>query len=404
MISSVIIFTIFIVVGFLTIPKITIQRLGKVGMIVLPIALLGIASIAVYGFNFIQIQLEPKYHGESSSFTNSWRTQDSLGEILPSGFQIETVMPGKEFSSPTSITLGDNGEVYLATAKGIFLLDQDLKRFTIFDSYEHQEYILGMAFNQGSLYVAQEGSIIRLQDTDGDNRKDISEEIVSGLPHQEYSNHSNNGITFGPDGLLYLTVGSTSDHGPEESPIAGSVMTVNPDGTDLTVYANGFRNPFDLAFCSDGTLFATDNGPDQPRDTLLYRPPDELNLIQKGKNYGYPDYFGYPAPWSDTESPIAIFPMSATATGIACYEGEMFPEEYKGNLFVTQWGSMVIPEQTGHKLVRIELQRNGDYTTGIVHDFANFWRPLDVIVYTDGSLLVLDFDSEELYRIKYKVR
>ncbi len=383
------------------------QKLGKKGIIALPIIVLGAASITIYGFSFLQLQVEHKYPGESDSFTSLWRTEDPVIKAsltLPSGFQIETVMAGKEFSSPTSVTVGDNGEVYLATAKGIFILDEDLKRMTVFDSYEHKEYILGMAFNQGSLYIARQGSIIRLQDTDGDNRRDISEEIVSGLPHQEYSNHSNNGITFGPDGLLYLTVGSTSDHGPEESPIAGSVMTVNPDGTDLTVYANGFRNPFDLSFCSDGRLFATDNGPDQPKDTLLYRPPDELNLIQKGKNYGYPNFFGYPAPWSDTEPPVSIFPMSATATGITCYEGEMFPEEYRGNLFVTQWGSMVIPEQTGHKLVRIELQQKGDYLTGTVHDFADLWRPLDVVVYTDGSLLVLDFDSAKLYRIKYTQR
>lgn len=267
---------------------------------------------------------------------------------------------------------------------------------------------LGLAFDDGALYVAAQGSVIRLRDVDGDGNADESMELVSGLPHLLYPDHSNSGIAFGPDGRLYMTLGGTSDHGPEDSDIAGNILVMNRDGTGLSVHAKGFRNPFDLTFCSDGRLFATDNGPDRPESItnptpgqLGYRPPDELNLVIPGRNYGYPDFFGYPPPWSDSEPPVSIFPMSAVATGVTCYEAEAFPEMYRGNLFVTLWGSLVIPEKTGHKLVRVQLEENDGHTVGTVHNFANLWRPIDVLVYTDGSLLVLDNEALRLFRISY---
>ena len=135
---------------------------------------------------------------------------------------------------------------------------------------------------------------------------------------------------------------------------------------------------------------------------LGYRPPDKLNVVYEGKNYGYPDHFGYPPPWSDSEPPVSYFPMSAVATGVTCYEGDAFPESYDGDLFVTLWGSLVIPEKTGHKLVRIELEEIDGHVVGTVHNFADLWRPIDVLVYTDGSLLVLDYEALSLYRISYE--
>ena len=409
MILSVIIFCSFLILGFLIVRRVSLNRLGKKGLILLPILILGAASLSVNGAGIIRHQLEPKYHGESSSYMLSWRDDDPIvraASSLPAGFKIEVVMPDLNLVRPTAMTLGDDGDLYLATAEGIFLLRENLETIETFDSYDHKEYILGLAFKEGSLYFSREGSIFRITDNNGDGRSDGSKELISDLPHQVYSNHSNNGISFGPDGLLYLTLGSTSDHGPEESDIAGSILTINPDGTDLTVYARGFRNPFDLDFCSDGKLFATDNGPDQlnfnedpSTDRLVYRPPDELNLVDRGKNYGYPKFFGHAPSWSNTISPVSLFSMSAVATGVTCYEGEMFPEEYRNNLFVTLWGSMVIPEQTGHKLVRVEIDNRN---VGTVSNFADFWRPIDVITYTDGSLLVLDFDAAKLYRISYE--
>ena len=389
----------FLLGGYLIVRKISLEKLGRKGIVLLPLLLLGSASLVEYGINILQNESDIKS-------STSWRDIDPITRAkatLPSGFKIETVIPDQELSFPTSIAQGDNGEVYISTAQGILIVDQELQRVREFAPDITQ--VLGSDFKDGSLYVSTKGSVIKLTDTNGNGKADNSEEIISGLPHQVYTNHTNNGITFGPDGLLYMTLGSTSDHGPEESDIAGSVLVANRDGTELSVYARGFRNPFDLTFCPDGNLFVTDNGPDlldfEGNNKLVYRPPDELNLVQKGKDYGYPEFFGHSPPWTETESPIAIFPMSAAVTGVACYDGESFPKEYKGNLFVTQWGSMVIPEETGHKLVRVELEKKGDYILGTVHDFADLWRPIDVIVYTDGSLLVLDLEAFKMYRISY---
>ena len=79
--------------------------------------------------------------------------------------------------------------------------------------------------------------------------------FITGLTRAE-------GFTFGPDGLLYITNGSTCDECVETDVRAATILTANPDGTNLTVYASGLRNPYDIAFDSQGRLWATDNGSD----------------------------------------------------------------------------------------------------------------------------------------------
>lgn len=393
--------------GYRLARRMSAGTLGAKGALVLPVAVL--AAAAVFTLGIRAVQTDPIFEAPEA-----WRAFDPIvraNSSLPPGFAIEIVAPEREFSFPTSMALGADGELYVATGEGILVIDDPtgsgkLERVRTFAP--DASLVLGMAYDDGILYAASQGSVLTFQDTNGDGRADTSQELISGLPHFLYPEHSNMGIAFGPDGRLFMTLGGTSDHGPEELDMAGDILVMNRDGSGLSIYAKGFRNPFDLAFCTDGRLFATDNGPDRPEvlenpttGALVYRPPDELNLVLEGKNYGYPDFFGYPPPWSDSEPPVSYFPMSAVATGVTCYEADAFPSAYQGNLFVTLWGSLVIPEKTGHKLVRIELEEIDGHTVGTVHNFANLWRPIDVLVYTDGSLLVLDFEALRLYRISY---
>src|SRR5690606_3749487 len=96
---------------------------------------------------------------------------------------------------------------------------------------------------------------------------------------------------------------------------------------------------YDLAYCPDGRLFATDNGPDQISERLPYIPWDEINLIVDGGHYGYPQFFGSVPEETGTLSPVADVAPGAGITGITCYGGETYPEEYGGDLFVTLWGT-----------------------------------------------------------------
>ena len=393
--------------GYWLARRVSTENLGLKGVALLSLIALVATSVFVFGIRVTQAEPNLQTPQEWRLFDPITRAEASL----PPGFTIEAVAPGRSFKFPTAMTMGDSGEIYVATAEGIMMVDDDGsgKLDRIREFAPEMPLTLGLVFDDGVLYAASEGSVFRLMDTNGDGLADASDELISGLPHFVYDSHSNNGMAFGPDGRLYMTLGGTSDHGPEDSPLAGSVLVMNRDGADLSVYANGFRNPYDLTFCSDGRLFATDNGPDRlgvlvdemTTGKLVYNPPDELNQVYEGRNYGYPEFFGYPAPWSDSEPPVSFFPKSAVATGITCYEAKSFPTMYQGNLFVNLWGSIMTRKINGHKLVRIELTETDGFVTGNVHNFANLWRPIDVLVYLDGSLLVLDSEALRIFRIRY---
>ena len=99
----------------------------------------------------------------------------------------------------------------------------------------------------------------------------------------------NNGLAFGPDGKMYLTLGSTCNACQERSELSATILQFNLDGTGRRVYASGLRNVYDIAFHPvDGTLFGADNG----RDELELNVPEELNLLVDGGNYGWPDCWG----------------------------------------------------------------------------------------------------------------
>jgi glucose/arabinose dehydrogenase len=174
-------------------------------------------------------------------------------------------------------------------------------------------------------------------------------------------------------------------------------------GGTADLYASGFRNPYDIAFCPDGRLYASDNGPDFIADDTDETAPDEVNLVLPGLNYGYPDYFGPQDASTGTESPIALLPLNAGATGIICHDGAGLPEEYAGNLFVTLWGTFSTNEEPGRRVMRVELSETPDGgVSGVTTELAaGFGHPIDILEEPDGSMLVLDFEHGQLFRIRY---
>ena len=91
----------------------------------------------------------------------------------------------------------------------------------------------------------------------------------------------------------------------------------------------------------------------------------------------------------------------SSANGLVFYTGSMFPAEYTNDLFIAQWGSHL--RDTGRKIVRVELEREGESYRAEVSDFAlGVDRPLDVAQAPDGSLLVADYGSGTIYRIYWK--
>lgn len=255
---------------------------------------------------------------------------------------------------------------------------------------------LGLVFHDGALYVSSRGGVTRLTDEDGDGDLDTSTPIIVGLPS---GSHQNNGPAIGPDGKLYLPVGSTCNACIEQDERSATVMRFELDGSGGEVYARGLRNVYQLAFHpEDGTLWGADNG----RDDFGHDVPEELDLILQNGDYGWPDCWGADGGRNceGTSAPIAELEPRSSADGLLFYTGAQFPPGYRNNLFITLWGAH--DRSTGQKVVRMELHGGAAGYSAQVSDFATGSdRPLLITVAPDGALLVGDYGDGRILRISY---
>lgn len=318
---------------------------------------------------------------------------------LPEGFVGEVWLD--DVRLPTAFAFDDQDRLYIATEEG------DLLRVTgpaagatpteVVTVAEGIFVPLGLAFYDGALYISSRGEITKFTDEDGDGEPDTFQTIINDIPAP--GNHQNNGPAIGPDGKLYVPVGSTCDACGQEDERNAAVLRFNLDGSHPEVFARGLRNVYQLAFHpDDGTLWGADNG----RDDQGYAVPEELNLIVEGGVYGWPSCWGSGggAGCEGTIPPVVDLPSRSSADGLVFYTGSQFPEEYSNNIFVTLWGAG--DGSTGKIVVRIELTKAGDRYSARVSNFATgFKRPLPIIVAPDGSILVGDHGANRVLRIAY---
>ena len=146
--------------------------------------------------------------------------------------------------------------------------------------------------------------------------------IVDGIPGFRF--HDGGQLAFGPDGLLYITTGDAGqgDRAQDTNSLAGKILRVRGDGTGLEIVSYGHRNPQGLAWDEDGRLWATEHGPSGIDGGTGQ---DELNLIEKGKNYGWPVVSGARSK-PGMESPIIQSGESETwaPAGAAFWKGNLF--------------------------------------------------------------------------------
>ncbi|HID63968.1 MAG TPA: hypothetical protein EYP49_14700 [Anaerolineae bacterium] len=303
--------------------------------------------------------------------------------------------------NPTSLAFGPDGRLYVSQLNGRISAITDADNDGLGDRVDAfaEGFIspLGLAWRGDDLYVGSRGMVSAVRDTNGDGRADARNDIITGLPA---GRHQTNGLTFGPDGRLYIGQGSIDDHGEDGIvPLEASILRANPDGTDLVVYASGLRNPYDLAFHPvTGELFATDNGRDSPATGVS----DELNVIVEGGHYGWPDCWDVSegTHCEGTIPPVLELPEHSSADGLAFYTGRLFPPQYENVPFIALWGANSGDPDIGKKVVAVVLTNPGTGWQGTVYDFAfGFVNPLDVIVGPDGALYVADFGAGRVYRI-----
>jgi glucose/arabinose dehydrogenase len=233
--------------------------------------------------------------------------------------------------------------------------------------------------------------------------------------------HQNRHLVIDPrSGALYVGVGSVGNVGVEPEPKA-TIQRFDPDGSNQSTVVTGTRNPTALAFHPDtGELWAVVQERDGMGDNL---PSDYLIRVQPGGFYGWPyAYIGkHPMPGfaqlapekvEATIMPDLLFTAHSSLLDLVFYEGDQFPAEYKGSLFVALKGSWNRSVPTGYKIVRVPFKDGRpegwyeNFATGFWasgDERAEVWgRPTALAVAKDGSLLVADDTGGTIWRISYK--
>jgi glucose/arabinose dehydrogenase len=339
----------------------------------------------------------------------------------PPGFSVTVFaphVPGARF-----MAVAPNGDVFVAESDAgkIVVLRPShdgtkAQRVSIFAGGFAQPH--GIAFHDGAIYIADTKSLWRLPYRDGalvamGRRRHVADTTPDGQV-----GHFTRDIAFGPNGDLFLTIGSLGNVAELPRTYA-SVQKVGENGA-LTTFASGLRNPVGIAFYP-GTddLYVTVNERDGLGDNL---PPDYFTRIRQGDFFGWPYAYTGANPDPDfgsrrpdlvakTKTPDVLFQAHSAPLGLVFYEGDQFPAGYKGDAFVALHGSWNSSRPTGYKVVRIKF-RNGRPESGYENFLTGFWdastsparvwgRPVWPVVAKDGSLLVSDDAGGEVWRVAY---
>ena len=341
---------------------------------------------------------------------------------LPPGFEISVYAEG--VPDARQMARSPEGVLYVGSRRGgkvhaVVDADGDHRVERVVEIASGLRMPNGVAWRDGSLYVAEVSRILRY---DG-----IDEAVLggAGIPEpavvrEDYPTDRHHGwkfIDFGPDGKLYVPVGAPCNICDPENPIYASITRIDADGSNREIFAEGVRNTVGFTWHPETeVLWFTDNGRDMMGDD---RPPDELNRApEKGMHFGYPYCHGgdIPDPELGSEGvcpkyvpPVQNLGPHVAALGPLFYTGEMFPAEYRGQLLIAEHGSWNRSVPIGYRVTKVTL--DGERATS--YDvFAEGWlpgrdeddawgRPVDLLELPDGSVLLSDDRAGVIYRITY---
>jgi len=260
----------------------------------------------------------------------------------------------------------------------------------------------GVLARHGDVYATIAPDVWKLRDTDGDGKADERKAIATGFGvHINYAGHDMHGLTMGPDGKVYWTIGDKGTNVQTKGrhwfyPHEGALLRCNPDGSDFEVFARGLRNVQQIAFDDYGNIFGVDNDSDQKgeKERLLY--------IVEGSDSGWRCYYQYRSgkynPWMDEriafpdgpDRPASILPPLSLyldgPSGFAYNPGTALSERYRGHFFLTQFPAGKInafklePDGAAYKMTGDHLMASGAAFTG-----CNFGP--------DGALYVADWQG-----------
>ncbi len=361
----------------------------------------------------------------------------SLAEVYP-GVEASLAASEDVLFNPTNIALDARGRVWVceavnyrkfanpqnssrATGDRILILEDtngdgwldDKKVF-----YEGNDLLspLGIAVLGNRIFVSCSPNMWVFTDENGDDVPDSQEKMFTGIGGFDHD-HALHAVVWGPDGKLYFNFGNVGEKlmHPDGSPVIaksgnavnntgkpyrqGMAFRCDPDGSNLEVLGNNFRNNYELAVSSFGEIFQSDNDDDGNQGV-------RINYLLEYGNYGYTDELTG-AGWDnfrlnmEPEIPLRHWHLndpgvvpnllqtgSGSPCGMVVYEGKMLPEVFR---------SQMIHAEPGHHVVRAypKTRDGAGYKATIqpllTNESDDWFRPVDVAVAPDGSLFVADW-------------
>ena len=353
---------------------------------------------------------------------------------LPNGFAIHRFAEGLE--NPRMIAVADNGTVYVTQRlPGTLTMLRDTNRDGIVDVQRpvvRIPQLHGIEIRGNTMYLVDVKTVYAA-DILADGTLGPRRVISRGLP--DGGQHPNRALRFGPDGALYLSVGSTCNACDETNPENATLLRVDPASGQRSIYASGLRNTIGFDWHpASGRLFGMDHGIDWLGDN---EQTEEINEIVAGARYGWPyvyddDQFNpQDEPQRRTQlewarlstSPVGGYVAHAAPMQMHFYRGGMFPSEYRDSAFIAMRGSWNRKPASGYEVVRLMFSPTDEFVgtepfiTGFLQAQPNTappWegaqpkpadgfigRPTGLATSRDGSLLIGDDSNNVIYRVVY---
>jgi glucose/arabinose dehydrogenase len=338
---------------------------------------------------------------------------------LPAGFKAEVWSSGHP--AARTMVMGTKGTMFMGTRVigRVYAISQK-------DGKREPKVLLqgltqpnGLAFKDGALYVFAINKVFRY-----DNIEDKLDnpgqpvELTDKFNLPDTIHHNWKYVAFGPDGKLYVQVGSNCNACEVNPGTHGQIRRYNADGTGMEIVARGIRNTvgFDWHPVTK-ELWFTDNGRDWAGND---GPEDELNRIpsgQEGANFGFPYCHANgipdrdikrPEPCAGVILPAALTGPHAAGLGIKFYTGTMFPQQYQNVGFIARHGSWNREKKFGYDVVLAKVDGARatiePFLTGLLDTGTNafYGRPAYVMQMPDGAMLVSDEQNGAVYRISYQ--
>lgn len=337
--------------------------------------------------------------------------------------------------NPTNIAVDEKGRVWVCESYNYAVPDEEQKesggRISILTDtdgdgvaderkvyYQGEDVHLALGINKlgNRLFVSRSPHLLVFTDHDGDDIPDQKDTLFTGMGRP--GDHSAHALVFGPDGRFYFNYGNAGQRvlQPDGTPVTdrfsgkavqsegqpyygGMIFRCEPDGSNFEVLAHNFRNNYEVAIDAFGNLWQSDNDDDGNKSV-------RINYILEYGNYGYLDEFTG-AHWSATRTgmhdsipmrhwhqndpgvvPNLLITGAGSPAGITVYEGELLPERFHGQLIHTDAGPNVV---RSYPVAADGAGFRADIADLLKSSHDQWFRPVDLAVAPDGSLLVADW-------------